>query len=354
MSPTPRTGPGRSAGGRPAGRALAGAGLALAGSATELALLAALVAGDPAPAPWLAGHALGAAVAGTGVALFAAARTRTALARWLVPCLALAAAMPFVGAFGLGLALLRATSGAGTDRGEASWWRTIEPVALPFTAPAHRPVPRHDRRGLGEQLRHSDDLDTLYRRVLAAASMRDALSIGALKTAVAHPDDRIRLSAYQTVDTKVTALNVEIQRLEAAIDRLDETAAARERSNAWLQVATNYRELLTLEEGEPVARRQLLSRARAAAGRAVAALPTNRNAHYTLGRLALLEGDLACADAALGRAIELGMSPDTVAPRLAESAFAARDFARVAALLEAVSPAHRAHPPLRQVAEYWR
>ena len=258
---------------------------------------------------------------------------------------------------------------ANASRERTPYWQTIEPVALPFGVPPRREVPRFDERGLGEQLRHSTDADTLYRRTLAAASMRDSLSIGALKAAVAHADDRIRLTAYQMVDAKVTRLNREIQRLEAGIERLEgvpdggsgvgpgdgpgDGASAHERSTAWLQVAANYRELLTLEEAEPVARRQLLDKACAAAARAVEALPTSRSAHFMHGRLALLNGDLVAADASLERAVELGMSRDTVAPRLAESAFVARDFPRVRELLAGIDPAHRTWPPLRQVAEQW-
>ena len=352
--------------------ASAGAVLGLAGLGLDLVATLALVAGTPiAPvleavlpggaspgASWFALHGLAAALAGTGVALLAAARSRTAPERWLAPCLAACAAMPVVGAPGLAGALLAGIGAANASRERAPRWTTIEPVALPFAAPARRAVPRHDVRGLGEQLRHSTDVDALYRRVLAAASMPDALSVGALQAAIAHPDDRVRLTAYQTLDAKVSRLNLEIQRLEAGIERLeelaDDPAAARELSNAWLQVTANCRELLTLEEAEPVARRQLLDKAADAATRAARARPTSAGAHYALGQVALQRGDLAAADAFLARALKLGMSIDTVAPRLAESAFAARDYPRVRALLGRIGPAHLAYPPLRDVAEQWR
>ena len=67
----------------------------------------------------------------------------------------------------------------------------------------------------------------------------------------------------------------------------------------------------------------------------------------------MLAGHTGLADAALEASLALGMSNDTVAPRLAESAFAARDFERVRALLAGIDPAHRAYPPLRAVAEHW-
>lgn len=341
-----------------AGAVLAGLGIGL-----EVPLFLVLLDDEPglaAPA-WLAAHAAAATLAGTGLALLAAARSRTAAPRWLVPCIAICVALPLMGGIGLGGTLLAGIGLANSRRGRTDHWQTIDPIGLPFAPPAPRPVPHHDTRGLDEQLRHSRDVDTLYRRVLAAASMRDALSIGALKRAVGHEDDRVRLTAYQTIDTKVTRLNREIQRLEAGVERLaDRTGAgsadpvaARERSTAWLQIAANYRELLTLEEAEPVARRQLLDKASTAARRAVAARPDNRSAHYTLGQLALLRGDLPLADAALERAIALGMSPDTVAPRLAESAFLARDFARARRLMAGIDPAHRAYPPMRALAEHW-
>ncbi len=335
-------------------RALALATLGIVGDGL---LLGTLVTAAPAPMPWLLAHAAAAGASGAGLALLLAARTRTAPPRWLPPCIASCLALPCVGGLGLAGALLATARRANAIGERAPYWRLSAPVALPFSAPPRRTVRPVDGRGLGERLRHATpaDTDAVYRRLLAAASMRDSLSVGALRAGVRHPDDRLRLTAYQTLDAKATRLNREIQRLEAGIERLDERAdGARARSAAWLSVAANYRELLTLEEDEPVARRQLLERAVAAANRAVEARPSNRNAHLVLGRVRQMAGEHELARASFERAVELGMAPDTVAPRLAECAFARREFGRVREILAGVGDAHRAYPPLAAVAEYWR
>lgn len=196
---------------------------------------------------------------------------------------------------------------------------------------------------------YSDNDDDLYRKVLSAGSIRASLSVATFKQAMRHKDERIRLTAYKMLDRKVSELNRQIQQLEAHV--ADE--GSRETSNAWLQIASNYWELLTLEKGEPVARQQLLDKAGSAAIQAVAALPINRNAHFILGRVSLLQGDTRRANVAFRRARALGMPTDKVMPYLAEAAFMRHDFKQVRELLQQLDPAIRAYPPLSHVAEYW-
>jgi cytochrome c-type biogenesis protein CcmH/NrfG len=97
----------------------------------------------------------------------------------------------------------------------------------------------------------------------------------------------------------------------------------------------------------------LLDKASTAAIQAVATLPANRNAHFLLGRVSLLQGDTRRASVAFKRAQALGMPADKVVPYLAETAFMRHDFQRVRNLLRQLDPAIRAYPPLSHVAEYW-
>lgn len=232
---------------------------------------------------------------------------------------------------------------------EPDYWSVTRRATLPFTTPAERQATPVDSRGFTEHLMYSGNEDDLYRKVLAAGNIRASLSVSALKEAMRHGDERIRLTAYKTLDRKVTTLNQQIQQLEAQVADAD----SRESSNSWLQIASNYWELLTLEQGEPIARQQLLDKASKAAIQAVAVLPINRNAHFVLGRVSLLQGDTRRANVAFDRARALGMPTDKVVPYLAETAFMRHDFKRVRALLNQLDPAIKAYPPLSHVAEYW-
>ena len=196
---------------------------------------------------------------------------------------------------------------------------------------------------------YSNNDDDLYRKVLSAGHIQASLAVSTFKQAMRHKDERIRLTAYKMLDRKVSELNRQIQQLEAQVA----DQGSRETSNAWLQIASNYWELLTLEKGEPIARQQLLDKAGNAAIQAVAALPINRNAHFVLGRVSLMQGDTQRANVAFRRARALGMPADKVMPYLAEVAFMRHDFQQVRELLGQLDPAIRAYPPLSQVSEYW-
>ena len=352
--PTPALAPGFA-------RAATVPALALALGA-EAWLLGALVVGDAGPAAgpslgtpaeptsWIVAHLVASAVGAAASAALVARLSPDRPRRVFALCLLFGASMPFAGLLGAAVGLTLGFRHAIGRRRENVYWRFTDAPTLPFTTPAGREVGTLDERGLAERLLHGDDPDALYRQVLAAGRIRSSLSIDALSGAVRHPDERIRLTAYQTLDRKVSALNAEIQRLE----RLVANREGQERSDAWLQVASNYWELLTLEQGEPVAREQLLGKAASAALRAVVARPDDRNAHFTLGRIALRRGEPAKARVAFERAAALGMPEETTLPYLAEAAFDAREFASVKPNLDRVGRAFLAYPPLREVAAQWR
>lgn len=232
---------------------------------------------------------------------------------------------------------------------EPEHWIITRRAELPFTTPHGRKVTRIDSRGFEEHLMYSADSNDLYRKVLSAANIPSSLSVSTFKSAMRHKDERIRLTAYNLLDRKVTALNRQIQQLEKQVADGDSRAM----SNTWLQIASNYWELLTLEKGEPVARQQLLDKASKAAIQSIVAMSINRNAHFLLGRVSLLQGDMRRANVAFQKARALGMPADKVTPYLAEVAFNRQDFAGVSSLLQQLDPSIRAYPPLSHVAEYW-
>lgn len=257
--------------------------------------------------------------------------------------------IPFAGTIGAAAALVYGFRAAQSRHTEPDYWQVTHLAQLPFTTPIGREATKVDSRGFTEHLLYSNDDQDVYKKVLAAGNIKSTLSVGTLKQAMRHKDERIRLTAYKSLDKKVSELNRDIQFLEARVAEGD----SRESSNSWLQIASNYWELLTMEKDEPVARRQLLEKASVAAIQAVAVLPINRNAHFTLGRVSLLQGNMRRARVAFTRARALGMPADKVLPYLAELEFTERNFPRVRTLLGELDPAIRTYPPLSHVTEYW-
>jgi len=147
----------------------------------------------------------------------------------------------------------------------------------------------------------------------------------------------------------VTSLNLEIQRLEASVA----SQKGQDKSNTWLQIASNYWELLTLENDEPIARRQLLEKAAAASTQAVAIMPENRNAHFTHGRVALFQGNYALAKNSLMKAAKFGMPKEVLLPYMAEVAFNEGDYRDVQKFLSLIDNSFAKYPPLKPVMEYW-
>lgn len=301
------------------------------------------------PLVWLLLHAASSVVASFAITYFSVQLTPSSPKHLFIYILCLCFSMPVVGAIGALGALVYGIYHSNNRHEEKVYWQFTNVADLPFTAPIGREASKMDSRGFVEQITYSNNADELYKKVLAAGNIRNALSVGALKAAVKHSDDRIRLTAYQTLDKKVTGLNKQIQDLE-------ETArgqGAKDQSNTWLQIASNYWELLTLEKDEPIAREQLLTKASEAAVKSVRILPTNRNAHFTLGRIALLQNKDRVAAVSFERAMTLGMPEEKVMPYLAESAFLARDYKKVAESINKVEESFKAYPPLCHLAEYW-
>ncbi len=301
------------------------------------------------PVIWVLLHIVSSVVAAAAITFFAAQLTPGNPKHLFGFCLSLCIAMPLVGAIGSLGALIYGIYQSNNRHEEHVFWQFTRNAELPFTAPVGRQVSRTESRGFVEQLNYSSNSDELYKKVLAASNIKNALSVGALKSAIKHSDDRIRLTAYQTLDKKVTYLNKQIQRLEESA----RSQGATDRSNTWLQIASNYWELLTLEKDEPIAREQLLKKASEAAINAVRILPTNRNAHFTLGRIALLQNKERMAAVAFDRAMALGMPVEKAMPYRAEAAFQARDFKKVAESINQVEDSFKVYPPLCHLAGYW-
>lgn len=257
--------------------------------------------------------------------------------------------MPGVGLVGIWLTMSYGLSASRSRTYTPDYWQVTPVASLPYVAPLDRQLKPVDSRGFTEHLLYSTDDNDIYQKVLASANVRTSLAIDTLKQAMQHRDEKVRLTAYKTLDKKITLLNKQIQQLEKEL-AADEDQGS---SDRWLQIASNYWELVTLEGAEVVARKQLLSKAASAAIKAVAMLPRNRNAHLVLGRVSLAQGDTRRATVALERAQALGMPKDKVLPYLAECAYLDKNLPRVQQLLAGLDSSIIAYPPLSHVARYW-
>ena len=327
-----------------------GLALAVLLEAVLLYLLIAIDGPSVGTVPWLVVHVLMCIIASVCACWFIVDLTNKDARKVVAFTFAVSLSIPFVGILGVLVSLTYGLHQANKRHVEDVYWQFTKNADLPFTAPVGRSPGRVDGRGFVEQLQYSGNADDLYKKVLAARNIRNSLSVSALKEAISHSDDRIRLTAYQILDTKVTDLNREIQNLEksAALQNKQDG------SNTWLQIASNYWELLTIEKDEPVARKQLLQKAYEAAITAVKILPTNRNAHFTLGRIALLQNNERVASVAFDRAMALGMPTEKAMPYRAEAAFLKKDFKMVSSCIAQIDDAFKDYPPLCHLADYWK
>ena len=302
---------------------------------------------------WFALHSIASACAAIAIALqislISDEHRCDSFIQFFALAFSLSWALPLIGALGGFASLFYGIHFARKRHRQSVFWQFTNNPDLPFTTPIGRQNSSYDNRGFSEQITYSQNHQDVYRKVLSAANIRSSLSVDALKKAVLHPDERVRLTAYQSLDRKVTSLNLEIQKLETAVASQN----GQDKSNTWLQIASNYWELLTLESDEPIARRQLLEKAAFASSQAVAIMPENRNAHFTHGRVALLQGNYEMAKESLMRAATHGMPKEVLLPYLAEVAFNEGDYPDVKKLLSLIDDSFAKYPPLKPIVEYW-
>jgi len=301
------------------------------------------------PVIWLVLHAVASIVAALAINVFISELITEKSKSFNFYCFSICLSMPFVGTIGCLGAMIYGIYHSNNRHEENVYWQFTKNADLPFTAPLGRKISKLDSRGFVEQLIFSKQNNALYKKILASDNIQTSLSVAALKQGVKHSNEQIRLTAYQILDKKVTSLNRQIQQLED----LAQGQGAEDQSNTWLQIASNYWELLTLEKDEPIAREQLLDKALNAAMNAVKIMPTNRNAHFTLGRVSLLQKKERMAAAAFERSMALGMPVEKAMPYRAEAAFLARDFKKVVESINQVDASYKAYPPLSHLAAYW-
>jgi len=212
---------------------------------------------------------------------------------------------------------------------------SVGPAASEPRDPAHRrtPVPgpeaarvRADRPATPQR---SAPAST---RVVAARDRDDPGAIALLRRALADRDEDARLVAHAVLESKRRIAYRRVQR---------ETCDLRLAAAHWELARTD------LVDGECLT--HALAAARDHAHAAAARHPRRASLALLVGRIELRCGAVDRAEAALARAIELGLPPAVAAPYLAEAAFLARRFDRVPERLAAAG----AHPALARLRRFW-
>jgi hypothetical protein len=185
-------------------------------------------------------------------------------------------------------------------------------------------------------------------RVAAARGRDDPGAIALLRRALANPDEDVRLIAHAVLESKhrlaYRSLHDGSRKLEAApLER---------RSAVHRRLAAEHWELARtgLAEGECLV--HALDSARRHARAALAGDPGCASQALLAARIELRSGDSAAAEAALERAMALGLPPEIARPYLAEAAFLERRFDRVRQWL-GTEPAGAGDAALDRLRRFW-
>jgi hypothetical protein len=182
-------------------------------------------------------------------------------------------------------------------------------------------------------------------RVAAARRRDDPGAIALLRRSLADPDEDVRLVAHAVLESRHRLADRALHETacELACAPVERRAAIHRR------LAAAHWELARsgLAEGDCLV--HALERARHHAQAALAE-PAGHASLLLIARVALRRGSGAEAEAALTRAVELGLAPAIAAPYLAEAAFLERRFDRVRQRLAAVPAGNAAVDRIRS---YW-
>jgi hypothetical protein len=207
--------------------------------------------------------------------------------------------------------------------------RTRVPGALEAIAPAP------ESRDAGEQ-------------VAAARGQSFPASIALLRRALGNPNEDVRLIAHAVLESKSRAAYRGIHEATAAL----EAAPAERRAVLHQRLAAQHWELVWLGLADGESLDPVLETARSHALDALQADPDRASLHFLLARIELRRGSPRNAEAALLRAVQLGLPRATAQPYLAESAFLARRFERLRQHLAAWVP-DRGNTAMDRVRRYW-
>lgn len=255
---------------------------------------------------------------------------------------------PLLGAIGLLFALWPAF--AKRRRRETDLYEQHESPDLPYKPLEVGEQPLYGQAGMISVLRQSPDSERRVKVVMATKQMASQEAIPVLKEAMKDPQDDVRLLAYAMLSAKEEELNSQINGL---LGQLPVYQRENDRRRLHETISNNYWEMayLGLCQGEVL--RHVLNQAQGHLEEALHNGATEPGLYLQYGRLLLQLERLEDAGRAFERAVDLGIPHATVAPFLAEIAFARQDFAEVAAQMRLLGGSARKSERLATLAGYW-
>ncbi len=277
--------------------------------------------------------------------------------------LALAAHVGSCGAIAIGLGP-RLPAGAATGRlafammlflpvlGALGWIAAVlaRPVARERSSPAivRMPLSRPDAARIHATRRVAPSTSSpMAARVVAARGRDDQGAIALLRRALADSDEDVRLVAHAVLESKHRSAYGRLHELTAQL----EIAPGERCATLHRRLTAEHWELARtgLAEGECLV--HALERARHHARAALAEHSGRASSWLLLARIALGCGNAEEAEAALGRAVELGLPPAVAQPYLAEAAFLQHRFDRVRDRVAALPT--DGNPAMDRLRRYW-
>jgi polysaccharide biosynthesis protein PelE len=185
--------------------------------------------------------------------------------------------------------------------------------------------------------------------LVAIQSMPTRTTGTVLRDLLGDPIEDVRLLAYGMLDSAEKKIT---QRIYELLSKLDGNTAPHEVEETSRLLAELYWELIyqNLVQGEM--QRFAAQQVEKYAHRALAIDDSNAALWVTRGRLALLENDVARADAFFENALSRGFPGDRLQPWIAESAYLRGDYRAVAQALSSLGEG-ASLPTLRSIVQYW-
>lgn len=212
----------------------------------------------------------------------------------------------------------------------------------------------HVTYGAGARLRarlahHDIDADDRMAAMIAMGSLSPRIAHGMLNTLLADPVEEVRLLAYGISSTNEHAIT---QRIRAVQERLDETSAPAQRAALDHDLAELHWELVYQNLVQGGMRTHTMEQVERHARAALSWHRDDASMWYLLGRCALLNERPDEAQVYLRRALDHRFPAQRLLPKLAEAAFLAGRYERIAPTLRPLDPGTLTSA-LHCAARYW-
>jgi len=292
-------------------------------------------------------HGIASLLLAAGVWLLLPRRYRQPMPWSLLFVFALAFFVPLIGFVGVAAAVFPALYLP--RKHEVTPWQAIGVPLLPFRPQENRPQLMFSDGGLQDVLRDAPTADQRLAAIFATRRMPGRESVPILKLALRDTADDVRLLAYSMLDQRESRIN---QRIAAVLRRLEKARPGREAALHGT-LARWYWELAYVGLAQGGVLEHILGQAREHAEKAIESSAGGGEMLLLLGRIALEQGDLEYASAALERAEQAGVLPEQLAAYRAEVAFLQRRFQRIPELLGAMPADMLQRSPFAEMARYW-